>query len=164
MDRQAWKSFPTLLPVTTTLVVDGYGAGVPSNPPNGQGNATSCGPPLTGGVLALNVIEADTLRVVWEKDFGGQEGYRNFAAVADLNGDGRMDVLIANQCFGKLHAFDGLSGQEQWSFQLGPYLFASPTLGDLDGDGKLEIIESSYDGYVWVLTGGTRSYLPLIKR
>jgi outer membrane protein assembly factor BamB len=168
INRQAWKSSPALLPVSQPpLVVDGWGAGVPSNPPLGQGSVTSCGSdssPLTGGLIALRVTGADDQRVAWEKIFGPSEGYRNFAAVADLNGDGRQDVIVANQCFGKIHSFDGLDGTEQWSFQLGPYLFASPTIGDLQGDGKLEIIESSLDGYVWALGGGSRSFVPLIFR
>jgi outer membrane protein assembly factor BamB len=168
ISRQAWKSFPTLLPVANPpLVVDGWGAGVPSNPPSGQGNPTDCGTlqsPLTGGVLAMRVTGPDAQRILWENDFNHLEGYRNFAAVADFDGDGRFEVIVANQCFGKLHAFDGMTGREEWSYQLGPYLLASPTVGDLAGDGKLEIVESSLDGYVWVLGGGTKTFLPFLLR
>jgi hypothetical protein len=52
----------------------------------------------------------------------------------------------------------------EWTLQLGPRAQNSPSIGDLDGDGKLDIVLGSYDGNVWVLSGGAKLYLPTVMR
>jgi len=170
IERETWKSGPALLPVgVVPKVVVGYGIGTCSNDPGcGQGSMASCSP-LSGGVLAVNVVATDSERIAWERNFNGEEGQiRASAAVADIDGDGQPVVLIPVGCYGKLHAFLGAStsptGTEEWSFPLGPFTVSSPSLGDLNGDGKLEIVIGSYDGYVWALSGGARTYLPALLR
>lgn len=46
-----------------------------------------------------------------------------------------------------------------WSFPLGPRSQGSPSVSDIDGDGKVEIVLNSYDGNVWVL-GEWQASLP----
>jgi hypothetical protein len=87
---------------------------------------------------------------------------RASAAVADVDGDGELEVIMPVGCFGQLRVYDGLSGNLEWSLQLGPRSQTSPSVGDIDGDGLLEIVVGSYDGAVWALDGGQHSYLPAI--
>ena len=89
---------------------------------------------------------------------------RGSAAVADLDGDGVLDVVLPMGCYGALKAYNGLSGGLEWVRQLGPRTQASPSLGDLDADGKLEIVVASYDGRVWALQGGSRVFVPEVGR
>jgi hypothetical protein len=157
----AWKSSVALLPATDPpLVVAGYGIAVP---PNAQsGIVGGCDPEwLQGGIIALTWQG----HMAWHHDFGDAEGnIRGSVAVADLNNDGRLDVVLPVGCYGALKAYDGLSGELEWVRQLGPRTQASPSLGDLNGDGKLEIVVASYDGLVYVLEGGARVYLPGLTR
>jgi hypothetical protein len=158
-----WKSSPTLLPVTgggPPLIVAGYGLGIQQ--PAQSGAVGQCDPPyVTGGVVAFNYNGGG---VAWHHDFGNDEGnIRASAAVADLNGDGVADVILPVGCYGKLHIYSA-AGAPEWTMQLGPRAQNSPSLGDLDGDGKLEVVLGSYDGYVYALQGGARLYLPTVQR
>jgi hypothetical protein len=75
IERETWKSGPALLPVgSPPKVVVGYGIGACSNDPGcGQGSMASCSP-LSGGVLAVNVVGNDSERIAWERNFNGAEG------------------------------------------------------------------------------------------
>jgi hypothetical protein len=94
-----------------------------------------------------------------------QEGFYRFAsepAVADLDGDGKAEVIFASwvqkgtHSTGKLHVLDSLGnpvheidlppafGGADWNGAL-----AAPTLDDIDGDGELEVIlNTAHSGMV----------------
>jgi hypothetical protein len=155
----AWKSSVTLLPVNSPpWIVAGYGlaSGFQSGSVGGCDKAY-----LFGGVIALD----HTGSFAWQDDFGTQAGnLRASAAVADVDGDGHLEVIMPVGCFGALRTYDGLTGNLEWDLQLGPRAQNSPSVGDIDGDGRLEIVVGSYDGAVWALDGGLHSYLPAITR
>lgn len=158
-EYDAWKSSVTLLPVSSPPdIVAGYGL---APPPGGKsGRVGECfREKLFGGVIALDHTGA----FAWEDPFGNQAGnIRASAAVADVDGDDRQEVIMPVGCFGELRVYDGLSGDLEWTMQLGPRAQTSPSVGDIDGDGLLEIVVGSYDGAVWVLDGGQHAYLPAI--
>ncbi|TAK14373.1 MAG: VCBS repeat-containing protein [Anaerolineae bacterium] len=149
-DFDVWKSSPALIPLgeDASLAVMGYGLGIGPNPTQ-SGPVGLCVPAYVfGGVVALNPDGS----LAWQLDYGSQEGnLRASAAVADIDGDGDAEVLIPSGCFGILHAIDGATGIEEWQLQVGPLNQSSPSIGDLDQDGFLEIVLGSYDGQVWVL-------------
>lgn len=85
--------------------------------------------------------------------------------LVDLNGDGRLDILVAtangatNSEGGNVIAFD-TNGVTLFSKKTGDGVhqagdFATPQAADIDHDGQKEIIESSWDHhiYVWKLNG-----------
>ncbi len=159
-----WKSSPTLLPVVggEPLVVMGYGLGFPKDGQSGPVGECKYDN-VFGGIVAIK-RDGGT---AWNYNFadkGRVEGnIRASAAAADLDGDGRMDVLLPSGCYGRLYSLDS-DGNLNWFRQLGPRSQGSPSIGDLDGDGKLEFVMSSYDGQVWAFSGGARAFVPIAVR
>lgn len=154
ISRDDWKSSVALLPLPgRNLVVTGYGIGNQEN----TGNYGRCDWVL-GGIIAIDPL---TGQVVWENDYGDREGnVRGSPAVADIDGDGAMEVLLTMGCYGKIYAYDGATGAQEWGFQLGPRTIGTPSVGDLDGDGTLEIVVPSYDGKVYALGVGEQPRRP----
>ncbi len=72
----------------------------------------------------------------------------------DLNGDGRLDIITANAGTGWVIAYDGPSGGQLFS-QLTPPLdagrgvFATPVVGDIDGDGQPEVVVASWNTHIY---------------
>ncbi|MBI4127873.1 MAG: S8 family serine peptidase [Parcubacteria group bacterium] len=85
-----------------------------------------------------------------------QEGYAlgSSPVVADLDRDGRDDIVVALQYasdtfpdvrYGGVYAFDRRGALlPGWPVGKGRYYASSPSIGDLDGDGDLEIAVSNY--------------------
>lgn len=148
-----WKSSPALVPQAdgNNLIVTGYGLGI-GPPPTQSGSVGSCQSEYVfGGVTAVD----EKGNIVWNQSFGNEEGnLRASAAVADIDGDGRLEVVIPAGCYGDLHAFDAVTGTPEWTLKLGPRTQTSPSIGDVTGDGSLDIVIASYNGLIYVLGGG----------
>jgi uncharacterized repeat protein (TIGR01451 family) len=107
----------------------------------------------------LRVYDHDkTLR--WLYDFAqGETLFASEAVIGDVNGDGRLEILFGTYDPTFSGAPVGLLGLDADGNVLPGYpisvashgIRAAPTLGDLDGDGDLEIIAGGLSGdvYVW---------------
>jgi len=97
----------------------------------------------------------------------GQTAIQGSPAVADFTGDGRGDVVVGTMD-GRVVVLDGPSGAAVRTLYQGAPLhcppgndcrpdgfFASPALGDIDGDGRLDIVAASWDHsvYAWSWDG-----------
>lgn len=75
-------------------------------------------------------------------------------AVADLDGDGRMEVVTGTGGF-VLHAWN-LDGDQPagWPKGVGQWIIASPAVGDVDGDGFLDVVVGTRTGqlFAWSTT------------
>lgn len=71
------------------------------------------------------------------------DGERLEAVSADIDGDGNEEIIIGNQDFNEVHAFK-LDGTESkgWPkrFSQNGYLIKASAIGDIDDDGKLELV------------------------
>ena len=89
-------------------------------------------------------------------------------ALGDLNGDGWLEIVVGTgDCYehvacasgGRTHPVtDAIYAYDRngnplpgWPVHLPEFTLASPALGDMDGDGDLEIVFNTGDGYVHVL-------------
>ena len=79
--------------------------------------------------------------VVWE---GRTQGAQSGLAVFDFDGDGRSEVVYADQCF--MRVYDGRSGEVLFSApRMSTTQWEYPVVADTDGDGFSEIVTASND-------------------
>ncbi len=114
------------------------------------------------GSDSLYVLGA-TGQTIWTKGLDG--GVRTCPAIGDLNGDGDLEIVITNSpsgC-GKLWVLNANDGTNFGNFPLimGDYLNLPPALGDLDGDGQLEIVIAA--NYLFIDPHEVKETLKVIK-
>ena len=163
--------FPRLTPVGTNTT--GYGPPVWAN----------LG--LTGGRKSLVFGTAN--RQLWVVNFDGSvaagwpvslPGQPNTPTVADLDGDGIPEILVG---FGgrvgdpvnvggvsafrrdgtpmwTVNSFDEPNLTPPNTFPLG--VVSTPAVGDVDGDGQVEVVWGGFDGHIFVVDGKTHANKP----
>jgi hypothetical protein len=146
------------------------------------GGDVSPGAPVDGRGGILRAIAGDG-RLLWSHQF--DEIVRSSPSIGDVDGDGKPEIVVGSgnywvnhcknplpaDCRGqvgandatKLFVFD-LAGNLEWSKDLGAQTLASPALADINGDGRLDIAEGTWEGasagQVWALDGVKGDNLP----
>ena len=129
--------------------------------------SSSC---TSGGAVSVLLGNGDgTFQAAKSYGSGGEDAYS--VAVEDVNGDGKPDLLVANYCADSECLTDGnvgvLLGNGDGTFRAavpyssGAYHTVSVAVGDVNGDGKPDLVVASYcassnncaDGSVGVLLG-----------
>ena len=71
------------------------------------------------------------------------------AVIADVSGDGRPEAMFGSGGY-LLHAWDKDGVEpEGWPKFTGHWLLGSPAVGDIDGDGYVEVVVPSREGYLY---------------
>jgi len=94
-----------------------------------------------GSFVGISVYEID-VSLKWKNLVSGLSN-NSSPVIADINNDGIKDILIATD--GKLYALEGMNGTVMAGFPVNLSggasfdIFGTPAVGDIDGDGDLEI-------------------------
>jgi len=86
--------------------------------------------------------------------FGARDLVESSPAVADINGDGKLEVVVGSHDK-NAYAVNGQTGALLWQFSTGDWVLPSPAIGDIDGDGQAEVVIASHDENVYALNGKT---------
>ena len=111
---------------------------------------------FTGSSVGVLVGNGDgTFQTEVTYDMGGSSAYS--AAVADVNGDGKLDVVTANRYYyfdvGVLLGKGDGTLQAAVSYDLGGYAADSVAVSDVNGDGKPDLVVATELSRVDVLLG-----------
>jgi len=91
-----------------------------------------------------------TGKEVWHAQLNGPSSW-SASVVCDLQGDGQAEVVQTDEP-GTVWAFAALTGKVLWQAKV-KGMPVSPAVGDLDGDGKPEIVVATGEGIVTALKG-----------
>ncbi len=91
----------------------------------------------------------------WFFNLGEDQRVISSPALGDIDGDGKTEVVIGTNAK-KLYVFDGQGDAQgnariKYIHEAGNFIESSPTLGDIDSDGKLEVVVGSHDGKLYSL-------------
>jgi len=91
-------------------------------------------------------------RVVWSRALPGP-GHALTPVIAGIEHDGAV-VIVAASSFGTIALYDLETGELAARADVPGRLLAAPALGDLDGDGRLDIVAVTVEGEVLAMPAG----------
>ncbi|MBX3461212.1 MAG: VCBS repeat-containing protein [Planctomycetes bacterium] len=109
-------------------------------------------------IHALNGKDGEPL---WEFETPGNDKSMGMYHGVAIGGQGDALTIYAATCQGDVYALDA-KGKARWHRHVDDYLFAPPTLADLDGDGKDELIFGGRKLYVVRAADGTDVWGPTV--
>jgi hypothetical protein len=111
----------------------------------------------TGTVYVMGVPESGSSLVpLWTSTPpAGLYAYGSGPSIADLDGDGQPEIIVASADSNKIYAYDpsyGSGCKYQWTIPgSSGYALSSPVTGDVDGDGGKDVVVFSSNSLLSVL-------------
>jgi hypothetical protein len=97
-----------------------------------------------GGIAARPEVEGES-----DGLSGRKEAIESFSTIADLDGDGRPEVIFgANDS--TLHVLNS-KGQQKWSFKTRSWIVGGVAVANIQGDKSLELVFGSMDSNIYCL-------------
>ncbi|WAB84037.1 DUF4214 domain-containing protein [Microcella daejeonensis] len=132
---------------------------------DGSGELQPCFGTAGGGYLWAFNLDGSLL---W-RHFVPNQVVWSSPALADLNGDGALDVVAGTGAYWpeprgrEVVAVNGRNGQRMWTASTDARVVGSPSIADVDGDGKPEVFVVSRGGRMHSFQGesGARRFAPL---
>ena len=100
----------------------------------------------------VRIYDTPSLSTIAGCIYTGAGAIQSTPVLADWNGDGTLDILVANNTNGQVFVFSG-TGQVLFWAQDDPTvfhgIFGTPAVGDIDHDGRLDVVATSWDHRIW---------------
>lgn len=103
-----------------------------------------------GYIYAIN-LGKNLGTIAWKVKIG--DVFTASPCIADIDGDGRMEILIGDHS-GVCHAIRQ-DGSILWQQRCGSMIRSTIAVADVNGDGKIEVIVAGYGNYLFCLEGDT---------
>jgi len=89
------------------------------------------------GVTTFQVLNCTNGSLLWNYPIGGNIWTAD--AIADLNNDGKQEVLTGNQA-GMVYCFSGADGSVLWSYNAGRLIYSIRAIADISFDGRPDVL------------------------
>jgi outer membrane protein assembly factor BamB len=105
-----------------------------------------------GHVFCLNGEDGS---IEWHIELGEDSYIQSGPNILDLDGDGRLDVVVAQWAGAfEIHALRGHDGSSLWHSEAPTdHMYHGGSFGDIDEDGRPEVVIGCYDNMVRLLEG-----------
>ena len=105
----------------------------------------------SGGGERLYCIEGQNGNLKWNVNPTKPETWmiEVSCAISDINSDGALEIVLGTH--DSFCRSLKSNGDEKWEYELGGDPHSGPALGDIDGDGKIEVVVATLSGEVFVL-------------
>ena len=114
------------------------------------------------GDASVHVLRAKDGKELWsyhDPDLKRDDCYDASLKFADMNGDGKLDLIVPCSSGCRVLCFEAATGHIQWNTYLGDgeCIDTPPWIGDCDGSGKASIVVGTFKSRLYVLRGSDGS-------
>lgn len=97
-------------------------------------------------------ITGANAKAIWAAPFDAGARVWSIAAIPDVNGDGKTDILVGSR-MDHVDCISGANGSKLWTFTTGADARCVAAISDINGDGKWDVLAGSADDYAYAISG-----------